>query len=176
MKDKEKEMSFQTYREQMSRKERILIVDDEAQIREVLSEYFGKMGYEIETAKDGEEALSKFKPDLFDCVISDIAMPGISGEELLKRLKAKDPTVLFLIITGHPSIESAVETIKLGAYDYVAKPLRLKELHIKVERALYTRQLEKAVRATSERLRRLMVVIPVLLVLAIVLGIIWKQF
>ncbi len=176
MRERAKEMSFQDFRGAGARRERILVVDDEPQIRELLAEYFGSMGYQVTTAKDGEDALSKYEPGLFDCVVSDIAMPRMDGRELLKRLKAKNPSVLFLIITGYPSIESAVETIKLGAYDYVTKPLQVEDLLIKMERALYTRQLENSVRAAGERVRRLMVVIPVIVALAIVLGMLWKQF
>ena len=176
MRENKKEISFEGYRGSERRSERLLVVDDEPQIRELLSEYFGAMGYMVSTAKDGEEALSKFEPGLFDCVISDIAMPKIDGKELLKRLKAKDPTVPFLVITGFPSVEGAVETIKGGAFDYVTKPLHVEDLLIKVERALYTRQLESSVKASGERLKRLMTIIPVILALAVVLGMVWKQF
>ena len=171
-----RETSFQAYRSKGAHEERILIVDDEPLIRAMLADYFKGMGYAVTTAESGEDALEKFSPGRFECTISDLAMPGIDGMELLKRIRAKDPTALFLIITGYPTIESAVETVKLGAYDYITKPLQLEDLLIKVERALYTRELESSIQTSNDRLRRLIIAVPIIIVLAILLGLVFKVF
>jgi DNA-binding NtrC family response regulator len=163
-------------REGVSRRERILVVDDEPQIRELLCDYFSSMDYMVATARDGEEALSKFAPGLFDCVISDVVMPRIDGKELLQRLKEKDETVPVLVMTGFPGVKNAMETIRGGAYDYIIKPLDVEELRAKVERALYTRRLELALRGANRRLRKLAVTVPILLALAAILGIVLRRF
>ncbi len=156
-------------------KERILIVDDEEAIREILAEFCRSLDYEAVIAASGEEALEKFKPDAFDCVISDISMPGMNGIELLKNIKTIDKRVVFLIITGYPSIESAVEAMKLGAYDYITKPFNMEDMQLKIERALYTRSLENSLRSVNTRMKRLIFLAPILVVLAILFGMMWKH-
>ena len=113
---------------------RILIVDDDEASRSVLSDYFANIGYEVVTAGDGEDALGKFVPGIFDCVISDLMMPKMDGLELLKRIRMQDSLVFFLMMTGFPDINSAVNAIREGAYDYVTKPFHMEDIRIKVER------------------------------------------
>ena len=96
---------------------RILVVDDEASTCAMLADYFSSVGYEVVTAIDGEDALQKFTPSRFDCVITDLMMPRIDGLELLKRIRQIDRQALFLIITGFPGIDSAVNAMKEGAYE-----------------------------------------------------------
>lgn len=107
---------------------KILIVDDEEEIRAELAEYFQHKGYEVEEAADGLEALNKFKAAPADVVITDIKMPRLSGEELTRRLRAIDPHLPIIIITGHyakPDLESAR---KAGATAVFKKPVALSEL------------------------------------------------
>ncbi|NIT56236.1 MAG: response regulator, partial [Aliifodinibius sp.] len=101
---------------------RVMVVDDEENIRDVLSNYLTSLGYDVATAIDGEDALKKFKRNSYDLIISDLLMPTIDGLELLKKVRDQDREVIFLMITGYPSIETAVEAIKKGAYDYITKP------------------------------------------------------
>ncbi len=166
-----KALSFQSYMKTSGHKERILVVDDEDKILAVISEYFIIQGYEVRTAIDAKEALQEFTPGKFHCVISDFSMPGMDGIELLKEIKTKDPKVIFLIITGYPSIERAVEAIKLGAYDYITKPIDLNDLQIKVERALYTKKLEDSLKTVNERLKKLIILIPIIVAILIFLSI-----
>lgn len=156
--------------------ERILIVDDDEMIRNVLSEFFTELGYDVTTAVNGEDALSKFMPSEYDLVISDLMMPDMDGLALLKRLVAVDEKVLFLLVTGYPTLETAVEAIKNGAYDYIVKPFNMEDLRIKVERALVTRQLQKSLKKASGILWGLIISVPIWLVLGILLGLIWKRF
>ncbi len=153
---------------------RILVVDDEESIRSVLSDYFTSIGYDVVTAADGEDALKKFIPEVFDIIICDLLMPKMGGLELLKQVRLRDHKVLFLVITGYPSIDSAVESMKAGADDYVTKPIRMDDVRIKVERALNIRRAEDSLRKVKGLLWGLIISIPIWLVLGVILGIIWK--
>src|SRR5579883_1341044 len=101
---------------------RILVVDDEESIREFFQIMLKREGYEVVTAANGREALDFLKRDgssSVDLIISDIQMPEVSGMELLSSVKAMDPELMFIMITAFGSTETAVEAMKLGAYDYV---------------------------------------------------------
>ncbi|RMF85604.1 MAG: sigma-54-dependent Fis family transcriptional regulator, partial [Nitrospinota bacterium] len=116
--------------------ERILVVDDERDNRELLQEALQEEGYEVETAPDGSKALELIRRRHFHVVLSDLIMPEMSGVELLKAMREIDPFLVGIIFTGYASIESAVEAIKVGAYDYVAKPFQLDEIKLVLKRAL----------------------------------------
>ena len=152
----------------------LLIVDDDEAIRLVLAEFFTNCGYEVVTAGDGEEALKKFVPGGFDCVISDLMMPKIDGLELLKRIRMQDRLVFFLMITGFPDIDSAVNAIKEGAYDYVTKPFHLEDVRIKVERILSIRKTHKSLKTMTGLFWALIASVPIWLILGIILGMVWK--
>lgn len=120
---------------------RILIVDDEKIMRDSCCRVLQKEGYAALESVSGEEALEKFDQEQFDLVLLDLMMPGIGGIETLKRLKEMDPGITIIIITGYPSIETAVKAIKLGAYDYITKPFNPDELRVAVNRALERKNL-----------------------------------
>jgi two-component system, response regulator, stage 0 sporulation protein F len=101
---------------------RILAVDDEASVLEVLSEYFGDQGYRVETAADGAEALARLAQSRPDIVLLDVRMPGMDGVEVLKRMRAMDAALPVIMVTANEDVDLARETLKLGAFDYVAKP------------------------------------------------------
>jgi DNA-binding NtrC family response regulator len=164
-----------TLRDMIVPKEHILVVDDDPVFREMLSLYLGGQGYNIDTADNGEDAIGKFKPGVYGCVICDFSMPGIDGIELLRRLKAQDNKILFFMVTGYPNLEKAVEAIKLGAHDYISKPFDLEALRIKLERSLYTQHLEKSLDLVNLRFKRLALLIPFVVILAIVLALLWKR-
>jgi DNA-binding NtrC family response regulator len=119
----------------------ILIVDDEKIMRDSFSRILTKEGYQVQTVASGEEAIERFNHEPFDIVLLDIKMPGIGGIKTLQRLKEMDPGVTILIVTGYPSIETAVEAIKLGAYDYITKPFTPDVLRIAINRALERKSL-----------------------------------
>ncbi len=152
----------------------ILVVDDEESVRSVLKEYLANVGYVVVTADSGEDALQKFIPGKFDSVVSDLMMPKMDGMELLKQIRQKDTNVVFLMITGYPSIESAIEAIKAGAYDYVTKPFKFEDVKIKLERGLYARNLEKSLKRVNGLMWGLIISIPIWLILGIVLGLVWR--
>lgn len=149
---------------------RVMVVDDEENIREVLSNYLQSMNYEVEAAEDGQEALSKYKKGNFDLIISDLLMPNIDGLELLKRIREVDNEVIFLMITGYPSIETAVEAIKKGAYDYITKPFHMEDVKLRIERALEKRSLKERLKTVQGLVWALLFSIPLWLILGIILA------
>jgi two-component system response regulator PilR (NtrC family) len=153
---------------------RILVVEDEESMRSLLNDYFVGCGYDVVTAIDGEDALKKFNPGVFDCIISDLFMPKIDGLEFLKKIKLQDDKVFFLMITGYPSIERAVDAIREGAYDYVTKPFHLDDVRIKVERILNAKRAAKSLKTLTGLFWGLIISIPIWLILGILLGIVWR--
>jgi DNA-binding NtrC family response regulator len=114
----------------------ILLVDDDASLRRVLSHHLTEAGYQVLTAADGKEGLSVFTEQQVDLVITDIQMPELSGLEMMRRISVMSPDVMVLVITAHGSIETAVEAMKLGAYDYITKPFNREELLLTVAKGL----------------------------------------
>ncbi|WP_431216772.1 response regulator [Puia sp. P3] len=100
----------------------ILIIDDEKAIRKTLSEILSYEGYKIDEAGDGEDGLKKIKEKEYDVILCDIKMPKIDGIEFLEKAKETNPDVPIIMISGHGTIETAVEAVKKGAYDYISKP------------------------------------------------------
>ncbi|MFW6159547.1 MAG: sigma-54-dependent transcriptional regulator [Acidobacteriota bacterium] len=120
----------------MSKKNRILIIDDEEVIRDSCTQVLKRAGYEVMGAENALQGLDLFKKEKIDLVLLDLKLPKLNGFEALSRLKKEQPDLPVIIITGHASIESAVETIKRGAFDYLAKPFSPEELRVMVKKAL----------------------------------------
>jgi two-component system nitrogen regulation response regulator NtrX len=114
----------------------ILIIDDEKAIRKTLSEILSFEGYTIDEAADGEEGLKKFREKTYDVVLCDIKMPKIDGIEFLQKAGESNPDVPIIMISGHGNIETAVEAVKKGAYDYISKPPDLNRLLITIRNAM----------------------------------------
>ncbi|MFT3678697.1 MAG: sigma-54 dependent transcriptional regulator [Ferruginibacter sp.] len=114
----------------------ILIIDDEKAIRKTLAEILSYEGYKIEEAADGEEGLKKFSSTLFDVVLCDIKMPKMDGIEFLEKARQVNPDVPIIVISGHGNIETAVEAVKKGAFDYISKPPDLNRMLITLRNAL----------------------------------------
>ena len=114
----------------------ILIIDDEKAIRKTLSEILSYEGYKIDEAGDGEEGLKKFKERSYDVVLCDIKMPKIDGIEFLDKSREANPDIPVIMISGHGTIETAVEAVKKGAYDYISKPPDLNRLLITIRNAM----------------------------------------
>jgi len=123
------------------KKAKVLIVDDEQVIRDSFSRVMAKEGYAVEAVPSGRLALERVAEEPFDIVLLDLKMAGLDGMETLRELKKIDPDVVSIMITGYPTIESAVQAVKLGAYDYLTKPCSPEELRIVVRRAAERRNL-----------------------------------
>ena len=130
----------------------VLIVDDEEGIRRTLAGVLTDEGFSVETAASGEECLALFEGRLFSCVLLDVWLPGIDGIETLERLKEAYPDTAVIMISGHGNIETAVRATRLGALDFIEKPLQIDRTVIGVRNALERRQLE----ADNLRLREQM--------------------
>jgi DNA-binding NtrC family response regulator len=115
--------------------ERILLVDDEEAFVKTLGKRLTARGLRVETAGSGEEAVEQAKHQTFDVVVLDLAMPGIDGIETLKQLLAIDSDLQVILLTGHGSIEKAVEATKLGAVDFMQKPANLPDLLEQIQQA-----------------------------------------
>src|SRR6184192_3917569 len=131
---------------------RILVVDDEAAILRLLKEALTQWGYQVTGASSGAEALQALRGDMFDAVITDIRMPDMNGLELLKEIKRHDESVEVVVMTGYPTIASAVEALKEGAFDYLSKPLLLDELRHLMVRMTERRFLKGEVQSLRARL------------------------
>lgn len=125
----------------MTSQPKILIVDDEQIVRESLKQWFIEDDYSVETAEDGETALKKFEKGKYDLILADIKMPGISGLDLLEKLKAEDPGAIIILITAFASVPTAIKALKAGAYDYITKPVDPDELSHIVKRAVDQKKL-----------------------------------
>ncbi|MDB5221718.1 MAG: putative two component, sigma54 specific, transcriptional regulator, partial [Chitinophagaceae bacterium] len=114
----------------------ILIIDDEKSIRKTLTEILTYEGYKVDEAGDGEEGLKKFKEKTYDLVLCDIKMPKLDGIEFLEKAKQIDADVPIIVISGHGNIETAVEAVKKGAFDYISKPPDLNRMLITLRNAM----------------------------------------
>jgi CheY-like chemotaxis protein len=127
---------------------KILVVDDEITVCKSIRQAILSEGYQVDTALSGEEALKKDKENAYDLIITDLMMPGISGLDLLKTLKEARPSVDVIMVTGYPTIKTAVQSVKLGAFDYLPKPFTPADLRGLVSRAF--KKAESAERGEGE--------------------------
>jgi len=120
---------------------KVLVVDDDSVACDLLSEVLSKEGYEVDVARGGQEAVKKGKEDVFDIVLADVRMPDLDGLGVLRAFKTSSPETIVIVMTAFGSIETAIEAIKEGAYDFVSKPFKLDEIKIVIKRALERRRL-----------------------------------
>ena len=120
----------------MAEKSRILVVDDEDALRVVLSSELSSSGYDVETASDGDEAITMVQNKKFDLLLLDIKMPKVDGFEVLKFVKKNSPAVKVIMLTGFADLKNAIESKKHGAEDFVSKPYDLVDLLTTIERVL----------------------------------------
>lgn len=141
---------------------KILIVDDENSIRKTLGEFLRRAGYEVNAVEDAVKALGLLKNNSFDVVITDIIMPRMSGVELLEQVRRNSPQTQVILMTGEPTVETAVKAVQSGAYDYISKPIVKNTLLNVVRKALHLKKitekeqkLEKANRNYQNNLEKL---------------------
>ena len=133
---------------------RILIVDDEPEITSILNDLFAPM-HECTTASSAEEAIEKLEVNSYDLVVSDITMPGMSGLELIPRVKSLAPNSVVVMVSGMQTVESAIDALRLGAFDYVMKPFDLRQVEAVVKRALEHQDLIVAKQRYEDHLEEL---------------------
>ncbi|WP_054032856.1 sigma-54-dependent transcriptional regulator [Desulfatitalea tepidiphila] len=132
----------------------VLIVDDEERFLKTTQTLLEKEGYKVFTAADGYKGLDALKDRRIDVVVLDVKMPGMDGVEVLKRIKAEHPLVEVLMLTGHATMETAIDGLKLGAFDYLTKPCDIATLKEKIMAAYDKRSamLEKIQKAKFDRI------------------------
>ena len=144
---------------------RVLLVDDEERFLETVSKLLRRRGYEPRTASGGAEALDLLEREDVDVVVLDVKMPGMDGLQVLKHVRARFPLVEVIMLTGHGTIDSAVEGLKNGAFDYLTKPCDIDELLAKcgeafekkngIEEKIREAQLRKAMKSPKELVREI---------------------
>jgi len=120
---------------------KVLLVDDEEEFCNTLSERLETRGMKVNTVLSGEDAVKRVEDQNFDAIILDLAMPGIDGIETLRRIKEKRPDLEILMLTGHGTVKSGIEAMKLGAEDFLEKPVDMKVLMEKISEAKHKRML-----------------------------------
>jgi len=121
----------------------LLLVDDDSAFRQVMAGELGRLGYEVSAASTGEEAVQRVAAMEPEVVLLDLRLPGMSGLETLKAIQAAVPATEVIMLTGHGSIDSAIDSIRIGACDYVVKPCPLDELQVRIQRAIERRCLRQ---------------------------------
>src|SRR6476620_8285 len=132
-------------------KKQVLIVDDEPNLRKILAAQLSRDGYDVLTADDGEQGLEMLREHHIDMVITDLKMPKVDGMTLLREALAEQPDLPIVMITAHGTVDTAVEALKLGAFDYLTKPFDWDEVRQIVAKALKTRQLAEADASPANR-------------------------
>jgi len=130
----------------MNSSARVLLVDDDQAFRHVMSAELGRFGHEVSVAANGEEALRMCAETEPEVVLLDLRLPGMNGLEVLQAIRSRNPAVEVVMLTGHGAIDTAIESIRMGAFDYVMKPCPLDELEVRLQRALERRQLRQRTR------------------------------
>ncbi|MGA2315507.1 MAG: response regulator [Thermodesulfobacteriota bacterium] len=134
---------------------RILVVDDEKEIRDFLYKALTRLGrFHVEVAETSEEALHKIEKEPFDLVMTDLKMPKMDGLQLMAEIAKSKPEILTIMMTGHGTIDSALEAMKRGASDYLMKPLNLDELIIRIQKVLEERQRFVRLKDFADKLER----------------------
>jgi len=131
----------------------VLVVDDEGAIRYSVSKTLQRIGYEVDEASSGEEALEMIGKREYDVVLTDIRMPGLTGVELLKRIKDTSPDSIVILMTGYASLGTAVESLRLGAHDYLIKPSSSQDIRLSVARGVERARNLKRRRALLDAIR-----------------------
>ncbi|MCB9478210.1 MAG: sigma-54-dependent Fis family transcriptional regulator [Deltaproteobacteria bacterium] len=132
----------------------ILVVDDERESAQMLSRFFEASGYEVLSASEGVEALRLAKENRVDLMITDLKMPRMDGITLLKEMQTVSPQTVGIVVTGFATVDTAVEAMKVGAFDYVSKPFQLEEIRLAVQRALDHRRLKEENVSLKQQLRK----------------------
>ena len=153
---------------------KILVVDDNRQLTDTIVEILSRFGYSAVGAYGGMEGVKRFQEGDFQLVITDLMMPEVDGMNLLKTVKGIDAKVQVIVVTGYGTVERAVNAIKIGAYDFIEKPVEREKLKVIVERALERHSLFRQLGVFRGLTLALTISIPLWLILGIILAKVWK--
>ena len=153
----------------------ILIVDDDESFATALGRIVKELGHTSERAVDGQDGLAKFNEGDYDVVIADLKMPRMTGVEFIRELKRINKEVVVMVITGYSDLTSAVETLTLGAYDYIEKPVSVERFRAALERGLEKRQLVAQLNFSKGMIWMIVLSIPLWMILGIVLSYFLKR-
>src|SRR2546430_8660898 len=132
---------------------RILFADDEKSLQEFMRSELPRLGHEVTVCPDGKAAVKTLESSIFDAAILDLRMPGLNGIEVLERLKQVTPDTEVIIMTGHASMETAIEAVRLGALDYITKPCKLTEIDAVLRKVAEKRELKNKNLALQTRVK-----------------------
>jgi two-component system response regulator AtoC len=135
--------------------EKVLVVDDELFVRELLNEYFSKLKFAVDVAESGEAALELAAENHYNVALIDLKMTGLDGLETLKKVRELDRDVVVILMTGYPTVESSIDALRAGAYDYIVKPFRLNELKDVVMGAIKEFEVRREISILKEKVKML---------------------
>ena len=153
----------------------VLIVDDDDSFSMAAARIVKELGHTATRAVDGQDGLVKFQEGDHDVVIADLKMPRLNGIEFIREVKKLDRDAVVMVITGYADLSTAVETITLGAYDYVEKPVEVEKFRAALERGLEKRRLLSKLRFAKGAIWTISISIPFWLVLGIIISYFWKR-
>lgn len=153
----------------------ILVVDDNSDIRSMLQSFLSHENYRVEVAADAEQALKLYAENKFDIILCDVIMPGMNGIDLLKHIRSRDQETAFVMLSGYPDINKAVEAMREGAYDYVTKPFNLQDVKLRIARALENKTLHMRIKSFQGISWAFFLSIPVWLILIIIILYLLRQ-
>lgn len=130
--------------------EKILVIDDDESIRQTLTNYLKRLGYSVLSAEDGRIGFEIIRNQQYDLIISDIKMPNLNGLDLLKKVRDIDPRTKIILITAHDDVQTTIDAMQLGAYDYLEKPLDIERLKVTIARALESKNLSERIDSLIE--------------------------
>lgn len=133
--------------------EKVLVVDDELFVRELLNEYFSKLKFTVDVAESGEASLELVAENHYNVALIDLKMTGLDGLETLKKIRELDRDVVVILMTGYPTVESSIDALRAGAYDYIVKPFRLNELKDVITGAIKEFEVRREITVLKEKVR-----------------------
>ena len=137
---------------------KILVIEDESLVRQSYDDMLNFFGYEVESVPNGREGMSRITKNDYDIVVTDLNMPEMNGIDVLKYIKKKKPYIEVIVITGYATLENAIEAMKVGAYDYFAKPIDIEHVRIvlsKCVKQIQSRRENEELRSLTQRLKEL---------------------
>ena len=130
----------------------VLVVDDDYASRLLISKILEKDNYRVSTCNSGLEGLDRLKQHSYDLIISDLKMEGMDGIQLLQKARSLDPNIAVIILTGYASMQTAIDSLRLGAVDYLMKPINIEELKIRVKKAIERVNLERRIKEIERQM------------------------